>query len=167
MTDLPPASSEELKVLLVDDHPIVRERLGELIAQEPDLVVCGEAADGPAAVERALRERPGWEEELWEVERVVAERAARPDTVELWQKVTTAEDAEWTRRYHSDDPAEKAFGGRVVIRFIDGSELVDEIAVADASTAVLMCDIAAQAYRRRCGTPCLSICVVARGDVGS
>ncbi|MDQ2699513.1 MAG: MmgE/PrpD family protein [Actinomycetota bacterium] len=60
------------------------------------------------------------------------ERAARPDTVELWQKVTTAEDAEWTRRYHSEDPDEKAFGGRVVIRFRDGSELVDEIAVADA-----------------------------------
>src|SRR5690606_5238985 len=29
------------------------------------------------------------------------ERAARPDTVALWHKVTTAEDPEWTRRYHS------------------------------------------------------------------
>ena len=66
------------------------------------------------------------------VQSYAPERAARPDTVELWQKVTTAEDAEWTRRYHSDDPNEKAFGGRVVIRFTDGSELVDEIAVADA-----------------------------------
>ena len=43
------------------------------------------------------------------------ERAGRPDTVALWQKVTTVEDAEWTRRYHSNDPAEKAFGGRVEI----------------------------------------------------
>ncbi len=60
------------------------------------------------------------------------ERAGREDTVALWHKVTTAEDEEWTRRYHSDDPNEKAFGGRVVIRFTDGSELVDEIAVADA-----------------------------------
>ena len=60
------------------------------------------------------------------------ERAARADTVELWHKVTTAEDAEWTRRYHSDDPAEKAFGGRVEIRLTDGSTIVDEIAVADA-----------------------------------
>ena len=48
------------------------------------------------------------------------ERAARPDTVALWHKITTAEDAEWTRRYHSDDPAEKAFGGRVVITLTDG-----------------------------------------------
>ncbi|MCU1505308.1 MAG: 2-methylcitrate dehydratase [Microbacteriaceae bacterium] len=60
------------------------------------------------------------------------ERAARQDTVELWQKVTTSEDAEWTRRYHSIDPREKAFGGRVEIELTDGSRLVDEIAVADA-----------------------------------
>jgi 2-methylcitrate dehydratase len=60
------------------------------------------------------------------------ERAAREDTVALWHKVTTAEDDEWTRRYHSDDPNEKAFGGRVVIRFADGTEITDEIAVADA-----------------------------------
>ena len=26
----------------------------------------------------------------------------------LWQKITTAEDAEWTRRYHSTDPEEIA-----------------------------------------------------------
>jgi 2-methylcitrate dehydratase len=60
------------------------------------------------------------------------ERAGRPDTVALWQKVTTQEDAEWTRRYHSVDPAEKAFGGRVEIELTDGSRIVDEIAVADA-----------------------------------
>ena len=60
------------------------------------------------------------------------ERAARPDTVALWHTVTTAEDPEWTRRYHSEDPDEKAFGGRVVITLTDGSEIVDEIAVADA-----------------------------------
>jgi 2-methylcitrate dehydratase len=60
------------------------------------------------------------------------ERAARPDTVALWRKVTTREDPEWTRRYHSPDPAEKAFGGRVEIDLADGSRIVEEIAVADA-----------------------------------
>jgi 2-methylcitrate dehydratase len=60
------------------------------------------------------------------------ERAQRPDTVALWNKVTTREDAEWTRRYHSEDPAEKAFGGRVEIDLADGRRIVDEIAVADA-----------------------------------
>jgi len=60
------------------------------------------------------------------------ERAGRPDTVALWNKVTTVEDAEWTRRYHSNDISEKAFGGRVEIELADGSRIVDEIAVADA-----------------------------------
>jgi 2-methylcitrate dehydratase len=60
------------------------------------------------------------------------ERAGRPETVALWKKVTTAEDPEWTRRYHSENPDEKAFGGRVEIELADGSRIVDEIAVADA-----------------------------------
>ncbi len=60
------------------------------------------------------------------------ERAGRPDTVALWNKVVTEEDPEWTRRYHSNDPQEKAFGGSVAITLTDGSTIVDEIAVADA-----------------------------------
>jgi 2-methylcitrate dehydratase len=59
-------------------------------------------------------------------------RANRADTVRLWHKVETREDAEWTRRYHSVDPAEKAFGARVEIRMKDGTVLVDEMAVANA-----------------------------------
>lgn len=66
------------------------------------------------------------------VDSYTPERAGRPDTVGLWAKVTTAEDPEWTRRYHSTDPAEKAFGGRVEIELADGGRLVREIAVADA-----------------------------------
>ena len=66
------------------------------------------------------------------VDSYAPERAGRADTVELWRRITTAEDAEWTRRYHSDDPDEKAFGGRVEIRLTDGSVIEDEIAVADA-----------------------------------
>jgi len=60
------------------------------------------------------------------------DRARRADTVELWKKITTVEDPEWTRRYHSNDPAEKAFGGRVEVTMANGDHIVDEIAVADA-----------------------------------
>ncbi|TQL47209.1 2-methylcitrate dehydratase [Homoserinimonas aerilata] len=66
------------------------------------------------------------------VDSYAPERAGRADTVALWNKVTTVEDAEWTRRYHSNDIAEKAFGGRVEIDLADGTRIVDEIAVADA-----------------------------------
>jgi DNA-binding NarL/FixJ family response regulator len=40
-----------VQVLIVDDHPTVREGLGLRIRSEPDMTVCGEAAD----VEEALR----------------------------------------------------------------------------------------------------------------
>jgi 2-methylcitrate dehydratase len=59
-------------------------------------------------------------------------RPADEVTVALWQAISTVEDPEWTRRYHSTDPAEKAFGGRVEIQLVDGTTLTDEIAMADA-----------------------------------
>ena len=69
----------------------------------------------------------------WHHERSYApERAARPDTIALWHKIRTVEDPDWTRRYHSQNPGEKAFGGRVVITFNDGRVLEDQIAFADA-----------------------------------
>jgi len=66
------------------------------------------------------------------VDSYTRERVSRPDTVELWLKITTAEDAEWTRRYHDPDPAKRAFGGRVEITLTDGTVVSEEIAVADA-----------------------------------
>ena len=60
------------------------------------------------------------------------EVAQHPDVAALWQKIKTVEDKGWTRRYHSLDPKEKAFGGRVEIIFNDGKKLTDEIAVANA-----------------------------------
>ena len=38
-------------IIVVDDHPLVRERLVELIVREPDLEVCGEAEDRHEALE--------------------------------------------------------------------------------------------------------------------
>jgi 2-methylcitrate dehydratase len=66
------------------------------------------------------------------VESYTPERAGRPSTVRLWRSIETREDPEWTRRYHSSDPAEKAFGGRVEIFLRDGARIGDEIAVANA-----------------------------------
>jgi DNA-binding NarL/FixJ family response regulator len=43
------------KVLLIDDHPIVRQGLALFINREPDLVVCGDA-DGAASGMQAIRE---------------------------------------------------------------------------------------------------------------
>jgi 2-methylcitrate dehydratase len=69
----------------------------------------------------------------WHHERSYAsERAAREGTIALWRKISTSEDPEWTRRYHSHNANEKAFGGGVVVTLNDGCVISDEIAVADA-----------------------------------
>ncbi|WP_338932522.1 MmgE/PrpD family protein [Streptomyces netropsis] len=76
------------------------------------------------------------EDGSWHHERSYApERARRPGTVELWRKISTVEDPEWTRRYHDPDPARRAFGGRAVITLADGTVIEDELAVADAHPA--------------------------------
>ena len=62
------------------------------------------------------------------------ERARRPDTVALWRKIATVEEPSWTKRYHSADPAIKAFGGKVTITLKNGETLTDEKAVANAHT---------------------------------
>jgi DNA-binding NarL/FixJ family response regulator len=46
------------RVLLIDDHPIVRQGLVLLINQEPDMVVCAEAATAREAMEKVEQARP-------------------------------------------------------------------------------------------------------------
>ncbi len=66
------------------------------------------------------------------VDSYAPKRAGRADTVRLWHKIETTEDPEWTRRYHSRDPQELSFGGRVEITLKDGRVLSDELGVANA-----------------------------------
>ena len=46
------------KVFLVDDHPLVREWLGNLIARQPDLAVCGQAETSATAFDAITRTQP-------------------------------------------------------------------------------------------------------------
>jgi len=49
---------EKIKILLAEDHVVVREGTRELIQHEEDMEVVGEAGDGEEAVEIALRTKP-------------------------------------------------------------------------------------------------------------
>ncbi|HEX8914185.1 MAG TPA: response regulator transcription factor [Humisphaera sp.] len=73
-TPPPAAAGPRARVLLVDDHPILRQGLVRMIDREPDLVVCGEAETADeavamvdrlqpalAVVDLSLRGRPGLE----------------------------------------------------------------------------------------------------------
>jgi DNA-binding NarL/FixJ family response regulator len=46
------------RIIIVDDHPMVREHLVEVMANEPDLAVCGEAEDRNQALELIEATRP-------------------------------------------------------------------------------------------------------------
>ena len=48
----------KIRVLLADDHTIVRQGLIEILKRSPEIEVVGEAADGAEATEKALKLKP-------------------------------------------------------------------------------------------------------------
>jgi len=51
-------SEKKERVVIVDDHPLFRERLSQLINQELDMEVCGEAEDAQQAIQLIRNESP-------------------------------------------------------------------------------------------------------------
>lgn len=69
----------------------------------------------------------------WHHERsYAAENRRRPELVRLWRKVETVEDPDWSRRYDEPPPLQKDHGARAVVTLDDGTEIVEELAVANA-----------------------------------
>ena len=52
------AARSKIRVFLVDDHPIVRRGFQLMLSMEPDLMVCGEADSGPAALQKIMTLKP-------------------------------------------------------------------------------------------------------------
>lgn len=108
-------------------HHVIGSGSGD--PQKLDPAASRETLDHSAAyiVAVALQDRE------WHHERSYApSRASRPDTVDLWHRIRTVENPEWTQRYHAPDPDARAFGGRMVVTLHDGTVIADELAVADA-----------------------------------
>ncbi|HAB17264.1 MAG TPA: response regulator transcription factor [Verrucomicrobiota bacterium] len=51
-------SAERKRILLVDDHPLMRRGQADLLNREPDLVVCGEAGTAQEAMEAIAKVKP-------------------------------------------------------------------------------------------------------------
>ena len=55
MTDTPRPGGQKIRLLVAEDEKVFRGTLVELLAEEPDIEIVGEAADGQAAVDLAER----------------------------------------------------------------------------------------------------------------
>jgi DNA-binding NarL/FixJ family response regulator len=74
-----------IRVLLADDHGLVRDGLGRLLASVPDIEVVAAAADGPEAIRLA--------------------KEHRPDVILMDLRMPGMNGSEATRRLLEDDPA--------------------------------------------------------------
>ena len=57
-SDHPKPDETRTRVLLVDDHPVMRQGMAAIINEEPDLVVCGEADGVRTAIAAATQTHP-------------------------------------------------------------------------------------------------------------
>lgn len=58
MSNVTPHDVEQIRVLLADDHGVVRAGLRALLDAQPDITVVGEAEDGPGAIAAVREHRP-------------------------------------------------------------------------------------------------------------
>lgn len=127
--------SDPIRILLVDDHEIVRRGIAALLASEPDLEVVGEAADGRQAIDLAERLRPDvvlMDLVLPELDGVAATRAIHERRPETQVLVLTS--------FGTDDklfPAIKAGALGYLLKDTSPQELVEAIRQAAAGHTAL------------------------------
>ena len=91
---------EAIKILIVDDHTVVRDGLSVMLGRQPDFTVVGEAGDGLIAVERA--------------------RELHPDVILMDLRMPELDGVEAMRRIREEDP-EARF---IVLTTFDSDEYI-------------------------------------------
>ena len=52
------SSTQQIRILTVDDHPLLREGIASLLGTEPDLAIVAEASSGREAIDQFRKHRP-------------------------------------------------------------------------------------------------------------
>jgi DNA-binding NarL/FixJ family response regulator len=123
-----------VSVLLVDDHPLVRQGLRAVLTATDDLVVAGEASDGRAAVELAAALRPDvviMDLQLPELHGIDATKeivAARPGTAVLVLTMFEDDDLVFS--------AMAAGAAGYLLKGADGTDIITAVRAAAAGQAV-------------------------------
>lgn len=149
-----PALQRTIRVLLADDHAIVRAGLRSLLEQESRIVVIAEACDGRSAVEITHRLRPDVVVMDIGMEGLNGIEATRKITAEVGDVKVIALSMHSDHRYVSGMLAAGASG--YLLKDVAFEELVDAITVVVSGRVYLSPGIASvvvQDYARRVNTP--------------
>jgi len=145
------AKATRIRVVLADDHAVVREGTRRILDQEKDIQVVGEAADGEEAVALVARLHP--DVAILDIAMPVVNgieatqriKALNPSTAVL---ILTAYD---------DDPyvfaVLEAGAAGYLLKYARGSELVDAIRAVQAGESVLHPSVARKVLRRLTHVP--------------
>ena len=104
---------EAIKILIVDDHTVVRDGLSVMLGRQPDFTVVGEAGNGLIAVERA--------------------RELHPDVILMDLRMPELDGVEAMRRIREEDP-EARF---IVLTTFDSDEYIFDAIDAGAKGYLL------------------------------
>ena len=141
----------KIKILIADDHAVVREGTRQILAQEPDLEVVAEAADGEEAIRLAGEYRPD----------VAIMDIAMPkcDGIEATRKIKSLYPgiAVLILSAYDDDQFVfsllEAGAAGYLLKSIRGRELIDAVRAVYAGESVLHPSIARKVLNRFVPTP--------------